>query len=71
MRLSWIFCRTREDEAIPEFDIKLDDARVRLVLPADWMENHPLTIDDLEYEIQALQSIGLQLELAHPDHEST
>ena len=68
MRLSWIFCRTREDEAIPEFDVKLKDPRVRLVLPVVWMENHPLTINDLENETQALQSIGLQLELAHPHH---
>lgn len=68
MRLSWIFCRTREDEAIPEFDVKLKDSRVRLVLPVVWMENHPLTINDLENETQALQSIGLQLELAHPHH---
>lgn len=69
MRLSWIFCRTREDEAIPEFDIKLDHARVRLILPPVWMDNHPLTMNDLEYEVSALQSIGLQLELSHPDHE--
>jgi len=69
MRLSWIFCRTREDEAIPEFTIKLESSRVRLVLSSGWMENHPLTIADLEYEIQALQSIGLQLEIDFPNHE--
>lgn len=69
MRLSWIFCRTREDEAIPDAGITLDGSGVRLVLPAGWMENHPLTIADLEYEKQALQTIGLQLEINYTDHE--
>jgi len=70
MRLSWIFCRTREDDAIPGIKIKLDVAGVRLVLSAVWMENHPLTIADLEYETQALQTIGLQLEINYTDHEA-
>jgi len=71
MRLSWIFCRTREDDAIPDFNVRLKSSRVRLVLSDDWMENHPLTIADLEYEIQALQSIGLHLEIHYTEHEST
>ena len=71
MRLSWIFCRTREDDAIPDIDIALDGARVHLALPASWMENHPLTIADLEYEEQALQTIGLQLGIDYTDHEPT
>ena len=69
MRLSWIFCRTREYDAIPKFDIALDDCRVRLTLSASWMENHPLTIADLEYEEHALQTIGVQLEITYADHE--
>ena len=71
MRLSWIFCRTREDEAIPEIDIALDAKKVRLALPISWMENHPLTIADLEYEEQALQMLGLQLFIDFINHEDT
>jgi len=70
MRLSWIFCRTREDEAIPEIDIKLEGLRVSLFLPSEWMQNHPLTIDDLEYERLELRLIKLQLEVNYVDHES-
>ncbi len=70
MRLAWIFCRTREDDAIPEVAISLEGARVKLVLPADWMENHPLTVADLETEIQALQTTGLQLQLNYNGHET-
>jgi len=71
MRLSWIFCRTREDDAIPDIKIKFVAPGVRLVLSAIWMENHPLTIADLEFEIQALQTIGLQLDIDYSNHEST
>jgi exopolyphosphatase/guanosine-5'-triphosphate,3'-diphosphate pyrophosphatase len=70
MRLAWIFCRTREDGAIPEVTVGLQGARVDLVLPADWMENHPLTVADLETEIQVLQTTGLQLQLSYTGHES-
>ena len=69
MRLSWIFCRTREDEAIPDFSIALDGARVRLSLSSSWMENHPLTVEDLEYEEGALQTIGLYLAIDYSDNE--
>lgn len=71
MRLAWIFCRTRDDEAIPEFKIGLDMPRVRLALPLDWKITHPLTITDLEYEEQVLESIGLILDIDYGDHEFT
>lgn len=69
MRLAWIFCRTREDDAIPEFKIRLDGRTAHLAMPFDWMENHPLTIADLKYETNALTMAGLQLEISYPDHE--
>jgi exopolyphosphatase/guanosine-5'-triphosphate,3'-diphosphate pyrophosphatase len=70
IRLSWIFCRTREDEAIPDIDISLDAPGVCLALSTSWMENHPLTIADLEYEEKALQMLGLQLKIIYTDDES-
>ncbi len=69
MRLCWIFCRTREDEAIPNFSITLEADRVCLTLSANWMENHPLTIADLEDEELVLRTIGLQLDLVRTNHE--
>jgi exopolyphosphatase/guanosine-5'-triphosphate,3'-diphosphate pyrophosphatase len=69
MRLAWIFCRTREDEAIPDFTITVDGARVHLCLPSDWMENHPLTVADLEFEEGALRTIGLHLAISYTGHE--
>jgi exopolyphosphatase/guanosine-5'-triphosphate,3'-diphosphate pyrophosphatase len=70
MRLAWIFCRTREDKAIPDCEITLAADTVRLALVANWMENHPLTIADLEDEEQALATIDLQLEIVYTRHDS-
>jgi exopolyphosphatase/guanosine-5'-triphosphate,3'-diphosphate pyrophosphatase len=69
IRLSWIFCRTREDEAIPEFRINLNESSVHLSLLSPWMQNHPLTIADLEYEAEALRAIGLRLEINYIHHD--
>jgi exopolyphosphatase/guanosine-5'-triphosphate,3'-diphosphate pyrophosphatase len=71
MRLAWVFCRTRDDGAIPPIGIRLEDKRIQLTLSVEWMEKHPLTVADLEYEIQALQTIGLQLEIRYTDDEPT
>jgi exopolyphosphatase/guanosine-5'-triphosphate,3'-diphosphate pyrophosphatase len=69
IRLSWIFCRTREDEAIPCCRITWAADTIHLNLAEDWMENHPLTIADLIDEEQALAGIGLRLKIAYTDHD--
>jgi len=70
MRLAWIFCRTREARTIPGFHIRLVDGVVDLALPVHWMEAHPLTIADLDYEHQALQMTGLDLQVVYLDTET-
>lgn len=71
MRLAWVFCRSREDKAVPAATIKLDGHRVSLVLALDWVENHPLTIADLEYGQRALRTTGLKLDIEYSTHETT
>lgn len=63
LRLAWVFCRTRDDEAIPAFQVKLSGKTVLLALPADWMESHPLTIADLGFEQRAIKATGLELDI--------
>jgi exopolyphosphatase/guanosine-5'-triphosphate,3'-diphosphate pyrophosphatase len=63
LRLAWVFCRTRDDESVPDFRIKLVGNNINLALPADWMETHPLTIADLGFEQKALQTTGLNLQI--------
>ncbi len=70
VRLSWIFCRTRDDEAIPAIEVTLDGSRVQVVLPTDWKDNHPLTIADLDFEENALLITGLVLDISYSGHES-
>lgn len=65
MRLAWIFCRTREDESVPVAGLALADRCACLQLERAWMENHPLTIADLECEQQSLQAAGLQLDIEY------
>lgn len=69
LRLSWIFCRTRDSAAIPSTSIIFKAKRVCVTLPATWIDHHPLTVADLEYETQALKAIGLQLEITYTNHE--
>jgi len=71
MRLSWVFCRTRENEPLPHIDISMNKSKVYLVLSENWIKNHPLTVADLEYEKTALQTAGLNLEITYTDHEPT
>lgn len=69
MRLSWIFCRTRDDEAMPVFKIRLNENNVELCLPASWKIKHPLTVADLEFEEIALQTSGLKLDINYSNHD--
>lgn len=70
MRLAWIFCRSREDQAIAAFRIRLADPEVFLALPAHWMETHPLTMTDLESECRALKKTGLDLQIVYLEAET-
>jgi exopolyphosphatase/guanosine-5'-triphosphate,3'-diphosphate pyrophosphatase len=71
MRLAWIFCRIRKDEAVPVCRIRLTVPCVHLTLPVNWKQDHPLTIADLEFEERVLESIGLQLDIDYTDDEFT
>lgn len=67
IRLAWIFCRTREDQAIPDIEVALEGRQVQLLLPSEWMATHPLTIADLEAEIEAGKAIGFELAIRYHD----
>jgi exopolyphosphatase/guanosine-5'-triphosphate,3'-diphosphate pyrophosphatase len=67
LRLAWIFCRTRDDDAIPATRIRLNRKCACLALARDWKDNHPLTVADLKFEKQALEAIGLKLDIEYPD----
>jgi len=67
IRLAWIFCRSREEQAIPAFRIGLEESIIYLALQEAWLDSHPLTSADLEYEQNALTAIGLELRVIFLD----
>jgi len=63
LRFACILCRTRDDQAIPEFLIDRDGHRLTVRLDALWAMGHPLTIMDLEQERVQLRGVGLYLDI--------
>ncbi len=63
LRLGVLFRRARRAEAMPNIRLAATRQRLRLALPADWLDQHPLTEADLEQEREPLAILGLDLEL--------
>jgi exopolyphosphatase/guanosine-5'-triphosphate,3'-diphosphate pyrophosphatase len=63
LRLACVLCRTRDDAALPEFDLDRDGHRIILEVSAAWATTHPLTIADLESERAQLRVMGLFLDV--------
>jgi len=63
LRLAVLFRRARRAEALPRIRVVATRQRLRLSLPADWLDQHPLTEADLEQEREPLAELGLELEI--------
>jgi len=64
LRLACVFCRSRDDNAIPDFRLSLVSGQhLVLRLTREWRREHPLTMSDLHRETQTLRAIGLQFAL--------
>ncbi len=63
LRLAIVFCRTRDDSAMPDLVLDREGHRLVLQLAPGWAMAHPLTIADLENERDQLRITGLNLEL--------
>jgi exopolyphosphatase/guanosine-5'-triphosphate,3'-diphosphate pyrophosphatase len=64
LRFACILCRSRDDDAIPEFRLSGGDNTITVGLPKKWREAHPLTVFDLEQETNDIQAIGLQFRVS-------
>ncbi len=64
LRLACVFCRTRDDTALPEFQLRRDGHRLELRVDAPWAMAHPLTLADLGAERTQLRVMGLYLDLS-------
>lgn len=62
LRLSVIFHRSRIENKLPAIGIAAKDKDLILKLPDRWLNEHPLTINDLEQEADYLSNIDLNLQ---------
>jgi exopolyphosphatase/guanosine-5'-triphosphate,3'-diphosphate pyrophosphatase len=61
MRLSVHFKYVETLEQLPEFAVQVDDSSLALGFPETWLEDHPLTLSELEQEQSHLAKLGLEL----------
>lgn len=61
LRLAVLLHRGRTDEQVPDLSIRADKSGITLRLPANWLEQHPLTHADLKKERQFLKAAGFSL----------
>lgn len=64
LRLSALLHRSRIDFRLPKIELRAMDRGLRLTLPGKWLSAHPLTLTDLEQEIEHLREIDFTLVVA-------
>jgi exopolyphosphatase / guanosine-5'-triphosphate,3'-diphosphate pyrophosphatase len=63
LRIAVIFHRSRLRDSNPAIKLQAENNRLFLRLPNKWLENHKLTLADLETERDYLQEVGFRLEI--------
>jgi len=62
LRLACLFQRRRDAASVPRrMTLRCNGQRLRLQLPAGWLDRHPLTREDLLQEKSLLAAVGLDL----------
>lgn len=63
LRLAFIFCRSRDSRTIPDLIIEVEGETVSLKLTDDWLRTNPLTVHDLQTEVQEIRRTGISLRI--------
>lgn len=61
LRLAVLLCRSRSPAPPPPLRFEIDGKSLRLGFPEGWLEEHPLTLADLDQEARYLDAIGFDL----------
>ncbi|KXI26986.1 exopolyphosphatase [Paraglaciecola hydrolytica] len=61
LRLGVLLNIKRQDDILPEINVKVDDKFLTLGLPSDWLSQKPVFSADLEREQDYLKEIGIKL----------
>jgi len=64
LRFASVLCRSREDSAVPAFTLAAQDRSFTIRFSEKWATKHPLTVADLEGEVEMLKKIGLRLKFS-------
>ena len=64
LRLAVLFRRARRAESLPQMNLRATSKSLRLKLPSNWLEQHPLSQADLQQELAPMAELGLKLELS-------
>jgi exopolyphosphatase/guanosine-5'-triphosphate,3'-diphosphate pyrophosphatase len=64
LRLAVLFHRSRGLQALPPIGLTAAGRSLRLVLPAQWLRDNPLTRADLDQECDYLQAVGIEFAVA-------
>jgi len=67
LRFACVLCRTRDDSSIPSFKLSGTDNMITVDFAADWKEQHPLTMTDLQQESENLNAVGLLFRVIVPE----
>jgi exopolyphosphatase / guanosine-5'-triphosphate,3'-diphosphate pyrophosphatase len=64
LRLAVLLHRGRSAAALPKIVLTAKGRSLEIAFPRDWLEAHPLTATDLEYEIEYLKAGGFRLRVS-------
>lgn len=71
LRFACILCRSRDDSAIPKFTLRAEDHSFTVHFEGRWVDEHPLTVADLEAEVEMLARIGLRFQMTYKQANNT
>lgn len=63
LRLSVIFHRSRSSSELPEMKVSIKKDKLKIKIPEDWLQQHPLTLNDLEQEASYLKAFNIVLKV--------
>ncbi|GLX78444.1 guanosine-5'-triphosphate,3'-diphosphate pyrophosphatase [Thalassotalea insulae] len=61
LRLAVILCRRRKDDVLPSYQASVSNNNILLILPENWLNQHPLISDELAQENEHLAAFNLTL----------
>lgn len=61
LRLAVLLHRGRTNVALPEIRLTTRSDALEVCFPPNWLDDHPLTVADLQLEIETLKAVGFRL----------